>query len=52
MRAYSALVGAFSLDEARPGHGRKVRALRRPAGKFRWRLKAGNGEITAQSQAY
>lgn len=22
------------------------------AGKFRWRLKAGNGEIIAQSQAY
>ncbi|MEU3010098.1 YegP family protein [Nocardia asteroides] len=22
------------------------------SGKFRWRLKAGNGEIIAQSQAY
>jgi uncharacterized protein YegP (UPF0339 family) len=33
-------------------HGRQVRGLRNRAGKFRFRLKASNGQNVASGEAY
>jgi uncharacterized protein YegP (UPF0339 family) len=36
----------------RSTHGRQVRGLQRQSGGFRFRLKAGNGEVIASSESY
>lgn len=47
------LVGAFALRmRARPVMAAKFEIFADASEKLRWRLKAGNGEIIAASQAY